>query len=103
MKRTLVVFAILSAAVFAQSRDDFFDSADLVVTEVVLAPRPDGGCAARGCGTVSTSDGGSQLVACSDLVELKAAVNQNRCNALASAMGNRVANQLRFTVDAGAP
>lgn len=104
MNRTLVVFFALSSAVFAQSRVDDFDAASLVVTEVVLVPRPDGGCAARGCGVVESADGGARLAACmGELVELKAAANQNRCAALADAMGKRVANRLRFTVDAGAP
>lgn len=104
MKRTLIIAAVFSLAVFAQQRDDFFDSADLVVTEVVLIPRPDGGCAARGCAVIPSADGGAQLAACMpDVVELKSAVNQNRCAQLADAMGKRVANQLRFAVDAGAP
>lgn len=100
----LVVFALFAAVALAQSRDDRFNVADAVVTEVTLAPRPDGGCAARWCIEVPSSDGGAELTACTpDFVELRAAVNQTRCNALATAGINRAAAQLRFAVDAGAP
>lgn len=100
----LVVCFLASLAALAQSRDDVFNVADAVVTEVVLAPRPDGGCAARWCIEVSSSDGGATLTSCTpELVELRAPLNQSRCNALASAGLNRAARQLRFAVDAGAP
>lgn len=110
LKTLLIRNAVLLAsfgfavAALAQSRSDSFDVADAVVTEVVLAPRPDGGCAARWCIEIESTDGGAALTSCTtDLVELKAALNQNRCNALASAGINRTARQLRFDVDAGVP
>jgi hypothetical protein len=100
----LVVFFLASLGALAQSRSDVFSVADAVVTEVVLSPRPDGGCAARWCLEVSSADGGAALTSCtSDDVELKVPLNQSRCSALASAGLNRAARQLRFDVDAGTP
>jgi hypothetical protein len=100
----LLVCLAFSLAALAQSRDDFYDVADAQVTEVVLLPRPDGGCAARWCIAIASADGGAALTACTpDAVELKATVNQNRCAGLASAGVNRAVRQLRFDVDAGTP
>lgn len=99
---TLLFLMLLSFIVIAQTRVDTFPSSSLTVDEVILTPLSDGGCVARWCGSAVSDDGGVQLAACTDAVELKATVNQNRCAGLAAAGVNRVGRQLRFDLDAGA-
>lgn len=102
MKHLIVSIAALT--LFGQTRTDTFDAQTITITEMVLTPRPDGGCAARWCGEVTSADGGVELSACTDGVELKGATNQNRCAQLGAAGVNRVGRALRFdTLDAGAP
>lgn len=98
----LLAVALLAVAAFGQQRQDSFDTSAATVTEVVARPLPDGGCEARWCAEVTSSDGGTTITSCTaEFVELKATVNQNRCAGLASAGLNRVLRQLRFDVDAG--
>lgn len=104
MNRTTLLFlSLLSFIVMAQNRQDTFDPASLSVDEVHLTTLPDGGCASRWCGSAVSTDGGVQLAACTDSIELRATVNQNRCAGLANAGVNRVGRALRFDLDAGAP
>lgn len=96
----LIVYA---AAALAQTRTDDYDGAAVDVTVVQLWPLPDGGCQARACGQVTSADGGTTSRECTDAFDVRAAVNQNRCNALRDAFAGRVQRSLRFDVDAGAP
>lgn len=108
MKRTitisiLVALGTVAAMAQAQSRADAFDAQRVEVTSTVLDPLPDGGCAARWCGLLTSDDGGTTLRACTELVELRSATNQNRCAGLAAAGVPRIQRELRFPVDGGAP
>lgn len=98
----LVAFPFALAAL-AQTRTDDFPVAAVQVTEIVLSPRPDGGCAARWCGEVNSTDGGTQLAACTDEVELSTPGNGPRCIGLVNAGTLRVARALRFNVNPPAP
>ena len=101
-KLAAVAVVVVSLAVGAQSVTDSWDASRVVVESIALGPQPDGGCAARWCGSVASDDGGVIARACTDVVQLKATVNQNRCAGIAGAGVNRLARELRFEVDAGA-
>lgn len=111
MKRTHRLFfalfvglaAGLAALAVAQTRRDDFDATGVVVTEGHLTALPDGGCAMRWWGFVDSADGGVELTAYTDVVELRGATNQNRCAQLLSAGIGRVSRAMRFDADAGAP
>ena len=81
MRALLFVCLSLAAAAAAQSRVDDFAAGGLEVDEVHLTPLPDGGCSARWCGSVASSDAGATLAACTDTV----------------------GRALRFDLDAGVP
>lgn len=99
----VVVFLalLLGYSAGAQTRTDDFDGAAVRVEVVQAWPLADGGCSARWCGSVTSSDGGLTQYECTFAVDLKATVNVNRCNGLAGAGANRVLRALRFDVDAG--
>jgi hypothetical protein len=99
---TLVFIALVALAAASQTRTDTFEPTELVVTEMVLKPLADGGCSARWCGVLPSTDGGVTLLACTAEFELKATVNLNRCAGLAAAGVNRVGRALRLDLDAGA-
>lgn len=94
--------ALLSIAVLAQTKTATYDVSNVRVTAVALGPLADGGCAARWCGyVVSSEDGGSAERACTAQREFGQAANQNRCAQLAAAGVNRLARELDLDVDAG--
>lgn len=100
-KLGLLCVAVLGSAVLAQSRVDTFNA--VTTTRATLWPLPDGGCVAQWCGSTTTADGGVTDARCTDDVELRAATNRTRCNGLLQAGEGRIARELRFDVDAGAP
>lgn len=105
--RTFTFFGFL-LLVFAptargQTRLDQFTSTATSITEIVLNPLPDGGCAARWQGHNVSSDGGTELTAVTPQVELRTSVQQNRCAGLAAAGVPRVNRELRLDPDGGAP
>ncbi len=103
LRRNALLIASFGFAVvaLAQSRTDDFPLASVEVTEIVLTPRPDGGCGARWCGEVESADGGVAVAACTDVVELGG--NLGRCTGLVTAGTLRVAKALRFNVSPPAP
>lgn len=103
MRYLAPLFLVVSLAALAQSRTDVFDPSQVSVTAIDLQPLPDGGCAAKWCGELPSDDAGIVLRACTDVVELRATVNQNRCAALVNAGAARVLRELRFAVDGGTP
>ena len=76
--RLFTMVALFALSAFAQTRADTFNAASVRITEVVLTPELDGGCSARFCGEVASTDGGVTLAACSPLIQLRASINQNR-------------------------
>lgn len=103
MKTAALVIVMIATVVVAQTRSDVFSESAVAVTAIHLQPLADGGCAARWCGELPSEDGGIVLRACTDVVELRATLNQNRCAALEAAGEARVLRELRFPVDGGAP
>lgn len=103
MRLFVFLFVLLAVAVFAQSRADSFDASGVAVTSVLLSPLPDGGCVALACGESRSLDGGAVNRECVGPFDLKATVNVNRCNGLATSLVPRVMRALRFDVDGGAP
>lgn len=98
----VAVCLFLAAVAVAQTRTVTMDAADYRPTGVQLEPLPDGGCSARWCGEVTDSDNVPQR-ACTELVDLRAALNRNRCAALVEAGAARVMRELRLPVDGGEP
>ncbi len=101
---TVVLLAMLMASGSpAQSRSDSFDALTTSVSEIILNPLPDGGCAARWTGSNVSADGGSTLTATTNSLELTATVQQNRCDGLRTAGIARVNKALRLDPDGGTP
>ncbi len=94
---------LISVAAMAQSRLDSFDATTTAVTEIILNPLPDGGCAARWTGSNVSADGGTTLTATTPYLELQATVQQNRCAGLVNAGTPRVNKALRLDPDGGTP
>lgn len=100
-KRLWFVMAVLVAVgAVAQTRTDVYEGAP-VIDRMTVFPLVDGGCAVAWCGYVESADGGSRVSVCTDDVVVRATINVNRCNGLASAGIARVQRALRFDVDAG--
>ena len=76
---------------------------NLKIEEIILNPLPDGGCAVRWGGSVTSSDGGDVLTGVTQTIEFKAAINQSRCDALKQAGEGRLAKALRLQEDGGVP
>lgn len=106
MKINLSTIGILVMLAFnapAQSRLDSFDATTTTVSEIILNPLPDGGCAARWTGSNVSADGGTMLTVTTQQVELQAALAQGRCTGLAGNGVPRVNKALRLDPDGGVP
>jgi len=101
MFRLHLIFALLVASLAVAQRVDDYDPASLVVTRILLTPLPDGGCSAEWCGALTSTDGGASVADCVAR-ELKATVNQNRCDGLKTAGAGALSRQLRLAADGGA-
>lgn len=102
MRTLFLLVVMLSVVALAQLRAVTVDASSCRSGTVTLEALPDGGCQARWCGEVTTSEGDAER-ACTELVVLRGSANQSRCSALLSAGAPRVLRELRFTVDAGNP
>lgn len=96
-----LLFLALTPPAPAQSRSDTFNASDVNVNEATLTELADGGCSVRWCGSVTSTDGGTKLSGCTTPRELSNGANRTQClNSLALGE-NRLANEMKFPVDAG--
>lgn len=97
----LLLSFVLVPSAPAQTRQDTYNAASLEVEEAVLTRLPDGGCAARWCGSVTSTDGGNRLNACSAPRELSVGANRTACLNALDLGAPRVRQALKFQADAG--
>lgn len=105
MKKIQIAFvcgALFVGVALAQTRSESWDAAGVAVEEIHLVPLADGGCVANWCGSV-TGANGTVARDCTGNKTLSVAVNQNRCQGLATAGVPRLQKALAFDVDAGVP
>lgn len=103
MHRLVFGFIFLAALGVAQTRTDTFDASRVTVDTLQLSALPDGGCQARWCGSLTSSEGTHTLRECTDPLELRGAAARATCRQQLEAGAKPVTAAMRFAVDGGAP